>query len=145
MIALALRGTPELEQSVPLRITLPDPETLVTLFKEQRALRIADVQAAGRADVLLQFRHRLFQDRHKIQTTGSQPPEAQDRVPLGIVVGDGEHFTKRNHPVSGAFDHLIGSLALAGVENFHLRRGFDRRFARRDFRAVEKNSDRGLK
>jgi two-component system nitrate/nitrite sensor histidine kinase NarX len=46
LVALALRGTQRLEHSMPFHIQLDDRAGLVALFKEQRALRIADVQSA---------------------------------------------------------------------------------------------------
>jgi two-component system nitrate/nitrite sensor histidine kinase NarX len=43
LVALAMRGTDQLEQSVPLRIHMQGPETLVALFNEHRPIRIDDV------------------------------------------------------------------------------------------------------
>ena len=44
-ITLAMRGTPQLEQSAPIHIQLTDPKTLKELFNEHRPIRIADVQS----------------------------------------------------------------------------------------------------
>lgn len=42
-ITLAMRGSPQLEQSAPIHIHLTDPKTLKELFNEHRPIRIADV------------------------------------------------------------------------------------------------------
>jgi PAS domain S-box-containing protein len=43
LVALAMRGVPQLEQSSPLRIHLQGPETLARLFNGHHSIRIADV------------------------------------------------------------------------------------------------------
>src|SRR5215211_1967634 len=43
LVTLAVRGTPQLEGSVPFRIHLQGPETLAALFNEHQPIRIADV------------------------------------------------------------------------------------------------------
>ena len=43
LVTLAMRGTPQLEQSSPFRIHLQGPETLVALFNGHRPICIADV------------------------------------------------------------------------------------------------------
>jgi two-component system nitrate/nitrite sensor histidine kinase NarX len=43
LVSLELRGTPILAQSVPIRIHLKTPETLVRLFNKHEPIRIADV------------------------------------------------------------------------------------------------------
>lgn len=45
LITLAMRGTPHLEQSPPIRIQLNTPITLKELLNEHRPIRIADVQS----------------------------------------------------------------------------------------------------
>ena len=45
LVTLAMRGTPQLEQSSPFRIHLQGPETLATLFNGHRTIRIADVRS----------------------------------------------------------------------------------------------------
>lgn len=44
-ITLAMRGTPQLEQSAPIHIQLNSPDVLKELFNEHRPIRIADVQS----------------------------------------------------------------------------------------------------
>lgn len=43
LITLAMRGTPQVEQSLPIRIRLVNPENLAALFNRHRPIRIADV------------------------------------------------------------------------------------------------------
>ncbi|MCX6035351.1 MAG: PAS domain S-box protein [Chloroflexi bacterium] len=43
LVTLAMRGTPQLEQSAPIRIHLNTPENTDALFNEHRPIRIADV------------------------------------------------------------------------------------------------------
>ena len=43
LVALAMRGTPQLENSAPFRIHLQGPETLAALFNGHRPIRIADI------------------------------------------------------------------------------------------------------
>jgi PAS domain S-box-containing protein len=43
LITLAMRGTPQLEQSEPIRIHLNAPEDLATLFNGHRPIRVSDV------------------------------------------------------------------------------------------------------
>jgi PAS domain S-box-containing protein len=43
LVTTAMRGTPQIEQSLPIRIHLQGPETLVTLFNDHRPICIADV------------------------------------------------------------------------------------------------------
>lgn len=46
LVALAVRGPQQLEQAMPFRIRLENPETLAGLFNGQRPARITDVQSA---------------------------------------------------------------------------------------------------
>jgi PAS domain S-box-containing protein len=43
LVTLAMRGTPQLEQSPPFRVKVQGPETLAALFNQNRPIRIADV------------------------------------------------------------------------------------------------------
>lgn len=45
LVTLAMRGTPQLEQSDPVHIQLTDPKILSGLFNEHRPIRIADVRS----------------------------------------------------------------------------------------------------
>ena len=57
LVTLAIRGTPQLEQSSPLRIPLQGPEPLVTLFNGHKSIRIADI---GSDNVQAQFLRELL-------------------------------------------------------------------------------------
>jgi PAS domain S-box-containing protein len=59
LVTLAMRGTPQLEQSSPFRIHLKGPETLATLFNGHRTIRIADVWSD---DPQAQFLRSLLDD-----------------------------------------------------------------------------------
>jgi len=59
LITLAMRGTGQLERSLPIRIKLDTPETLVALFNKHRPIRIADVWSD---DPQAQFLRSLLQD-----------------------------------------------------------------------------------
>jgi two-component system nitrate/nitrite sensor histidine kinase NarX len=59
LVTLAMRGTPQLEQSSPFRIHLQGPETLATLFNGHRTIRIADVWSD---DPQAQFLRSLLDD-----------------------------------------------------------------------------------
>ena len=43
LVSLALRGTPQLEESAPIRIHINTPENLAALFNGHRPIRIADI------------------------------------------------------------------------------------------------------
>jgi len=45
LITLAMRGTPQVEQSQPIHIRMDNPENLVTLFNGHHPIRIADVRS----------------------------------------------------------------------------------------------------
>jgi len=49
LVALVVRGAPQLQQSVPFRVRLDGPETLAALFNQHRPIRIADVWSAAPA------------------------------------------------------------------------------------------------
>jgi PAS domain S-box-containing protein len=59
LVTLAMRGTPQLEQSMPFRIRLQGPETLAALFNEHHPIRIADVWSD---DPQAQFLRSLLDD-----------------------------------------------------------------------------------
>jgi|GEM_PF-1004259 len=46
LVTLAMRGTQEFEQSMPIRIHLNSPEALISLFNKHQPIRIADVWSA---------------------------------------------------------------------------------------------------
>ncbi len=94
---LAMRGTPELEQSVPFIIPLQTPETLAALLKRYLPIRIADVWSD---DPQAQFLHLLFNGEaalllKEIQSWMWIPLAVRDRVigKIGLAAIEKDHFT----------------------------------------------------
>jgi len=91
------RGTPQLEQSSPLRIHLKGPETLATLFNEHHTIRIADIWSG---DPQAQFLRSLLDDGAAALLEGMQswmwvPLAVKNRIMGGIGVAHAalNHFT----------------------------------------------------
>ncbi len=100
LIALALRGTQELEHIVPLRIPLHDRETLATLFNGQQPLRIADLHSA---DPNTQFLRSIFTDQAAELLQGVQawmwvPLAVKGRLigVLSVAYADRNFFTEHH-------------------------------------------------
>jgi PAS domain S-box-containing protein len=95
LVTLAMRGTPQLEQSAPLRIHLQGSETLVTLFNGHHTICIADVWSE---DPQAQFLRSLLDDGAAALLEGMQ---SWMWVPLAvknrIIGGIGVAHEKRNH------------------------------------------------
>jgi PAS domain S-box-containing protein len=95
LTTLALRGTVELEQSVPIRIHLDTPETLVALFNKHRPIRIPDV---WNDDPQAQFLRTLLDDGVGVLLAGMQ---SWMWVPLAvksrIIGGIGVAHAQRNY------------------------------------------------
>ena len=88
LITLAMRGTPQLEQSPPFRIQLPGPETLTALFNGHRPIRIADVWSD---DPQAQFLRSLLDDGAAVLLEGMQswmwvPLAVRGRIIGGVGV-----------------------------------------------------------
>jgi PAS domain S-box-containing protein len=97
LVALAMRGPPQLEQGVPFRVRLDGPETLAALFNRHRPIRIADVWSA---DPAAQFLRSLLDDRAAVLLEGVQawmwvPLAVKGRVIGGVGVAHAErdYFT----------------------------------------------------
>jgi PAS domain S-box-containing protein len=95
LVTLAMRGTPQLEQSMPLRIQLQGPETLVALFNGQKSIRIPDIWSDN---VQAQFLRELLNDGAAVLLEGMQswmwvPLAAKSR----IIGGVGVAHEKRNY------------------------------------------------
>lgn len=97
LVTLAMRGTPQLESSLPLRIHLQGPETLAALFNGHRPIRIADVWSD---DPQAQFLRALLDDGAAILLEGIQswmwvPLAVKSRVigGLGVAHEKLNHFT----------------------------------------------------
>jgi signal transduction histidine kinase len=95
LVTLAMRGTPELEQSEPIRIHLQGPETLAALFNSNRPIRIADIWSDNPQ---AQFLRSLLNDGAGVLLEGMQ---SWMWVPLAvkgrIIGGMGVAHEKRNY------------------------------------------------
>ena len=97
LITLTMRGTPQLEQSSPLRIHLPGPETLTALFNGHQPIRIADVWSD---EPQAQFLRSLLHDGAVILLEGMQswmwvPLAVKSRIigGVGIAHEQPDYFT----------------------------------------------------
>jgi len=97
LVTLAMRGTPQLEQSSPLRIHLKGPETLATLFNGHHTIRIADIWGE---DPQAQFLRSLLGDGaaallEDMQSWMWVPLAVKNRIIGGIGVAHAalNHFT----------------------------------------------------
>ncbi|MEO5886072.1 MAG: histidine kinase [Anaerolineales bacterium] len=97
LITLTMRGTPQLEQSSPLRIYLPGPETLTVLFNGHRPIRIASVWSE---ESQAQFLRSLLDDRAVVLLEGMQswmwvPLAVKSRIigGVGIAHEKPDYFT----------------------------------------------------
>jgi PAS domain S-box-containing protein len=95
LVTLAVRGTSQLEQSLPIRIQLNAPEILVALFNRHQPIRIADVWGD---DPPAQFLRSLLEDESALLLEGMQ---SWMWVPLAvrgrIIGGVGMAHEKRNY------------------------------------------------
>ncbi len=95
LVTLAMRGTPQLEQSSPFRIHLHGPETLAALFNGHRPIRIADVWSDNPQ---AQFLRSLLDDGAAVLLEGMQ---SWMWVPLAvkgrIIGGMGVAETRKNY------------------------------------------------
>lgn len=95
LVTLAVRGTPQLEGSLPFRIHLQGPETLAALFNGHKPIRIADVRGDHPQ---AQFLRALLDDGAEALLEGMQswmwvPLAVKNRVIGGVGVA----HEKRNH------------------------------------------------
>jgi hypothetical protein len=67
MVALAVRGSQRLDETVPFRLRLKGPEALVRLFNEHQPDRIADVWSANSS---AQFLRSLLDDQADLLLMG---------------------------------------------------------------------------
>jgi two-component system nitrate/nitrite sensor histidine kinase NarX len=100
LVTLAIRGTPELEQSLPLRVQLGGPETLTTLFNGHQPIRIADVWSD---DPPAQFLRSLLDDGAARLLAGMQswmwvPLAVKNRIIGGLgVAHETRNFFTSHH------------------------------------------------
>ena len=97
MVALAVRGLQKLEETVPFRIHLRGPETLLRLFNQHQPDRIADIWSA---DPSAQFLRSLLDDQTDLLLQGVQawmwvPVAVKNRVvgSVGVAHVDKDYFT----------------------------------------------------
>ncbi len=97
MVALAVRGSQRLEETVPFRIRLDGPEALTKLFNEHQPDRIADVWSA---DPSAQFLRSLLDDQADLLLKGVRawmwvPVAVKNRVigSVGIAHVERGYFT----------------------------------------------------
>jgi two-component system nitrate/nitrite sensor histidine kinase NarX len=95
LVTLAMRGMPQLEESLPFRVHLRGPETLRVLFNEHKPIRIADVWSDNPQ---AEFLRTLLSDGSSALLEGIQ---SWMWVPLAvksrIVGGLGVAHAKRDH------------------------------------------------
>jgi two-component system nitrate/nitrite sensor histidine kinase NarX len=97
LVALATRGTPQLEQAAPIRIDLENPESLITLFNKHHPIRIPDVWSDHPQ---AQFLRALLGDKAEALIEGMQswmwvPLAVRGRIigGLGIAEDTKDYFT----------------------------------------------------
>ncbi|RJP51043.1 MAG: PAS domain S-box protein [Anaerolineaceae bacterium] len=97
MVALAVRGSQQLEETVPFRIRLEGPETLMRLFNQHQPDRIADVWSS---DPSAQFLRSLLDDQADLLLTGVHawmwvPVAVKNRVigSVGVAHVERDYFT----------------------------------------------------
>lgn len=100
MVTLAMRGTPQVEQSQPIRIRMDNPENLVMLFNGHSPIRIADVWSD---EPQAKFLHSLLNDGAAILLEGMKswmwvPLAVKGRIIGGIGVAHEERdYFKPHH------------------------------------------------
>jgi len=97
MVALAVRGSQRLEETLPFRIRLKGPETLLRLFNEHQPDRIGDVWSG---EPSAQFLRSLLDDQADLLLKGVQawmwvPVAVKNRVigSVGVAHVDRDYFT----------------------------------------------------
>jgi signal transduction histidine kinase len=95
LVTLAMRGTPQLEQSAPFRIHLQSSQTLVALFNGHRPIRIADIWSDNSQ---AQFLRSLLNDGAAALLEGMQswmwvPLAVRGRILGGIGIAE----TRKNY------------------------------------------------
>jgi len=95
LVTLAMRGTGQLEQSLPIRVHLNPPETLITLFNRHQPIRIADMNGNS---LQAEFLRSLLVDEAAVLLDGMQ---SWMWVPLAvrgrIIGGIGVAHEQRNY------------------------------------------------
>jgi PAS domain S-box-containing protein len=95
LVTLAMRGTPQFEQSAPICIHLQGPETLAALFNGHRPIRIADIWSDNPQ---AQFLRSLLEDGAAVLLEGMQswmwvPLAVRGRIIGGVGIAE----TRKNY------------------------------------------------
>jgi two-component system nitrate/nitrite sensor histidine kinase NarX len=97
MVALAVRGSQRLEETVPFRIKLSGPEALLRLFNEHQPDRVADVWSA---EPSAKFLRSLLDDQAELLLKGVRawmwvPVAVKDRIigSVGVAHVSADYFT----------------------------------------------------
>ena len=113
LITLAMRGTDQLEQAVPIHVHLDTPEILVALFNKHRPIRIPDIWSDNPQ---AQFLRSLLNDGAGILLNGMQ---SWMWVPLAvkgrIIGGIGVAHELRNHFTAHHADLALSAANQAAV------------------------------
>jgi two-component system nitrate/nitrite sensor histidine kinase NarX len=113
LVTLAMRGTPQLEQSAPIRVQLNNPENLAALFNGHRPIRIADVWSE---DSHAQFLRSLLDDAAAVLLEGMM---SWIWVPLAvkgrIIGGMGVAHEKKNYFTSHHADLALSVANQAAI------------------------------
>jgi hypothetical protein len=64
-------------------------------------------------NIVAQSRQGIFHIPDEVPATGGAAAQADHRLPLGLIVGDGQDFAIGRETMCGPFDHLVGGLAFA--------------------------------
>jgi hypothetical protein len=64
-------------------------------------------------NVIAEFRQGIFDIPNEVPATGRAAAEANNRIPLGMIVGDSQDLPIGAKTVNGPLDHLVGGLAFA--------------------------------
>lgn len=95
LVTLAIRGTEQLEKSLPIHIHLHTPEALVALFNKHRPIRIADLWSD---DPQAQFLRTLLDDGAAVLLEGMQSWMWAPLAVRGRIIGGiGVAHEKRNY------------------------------------------------
>jgi hypothetical protein len=64
-------------------------------------------------NVIAQSRQSVFHIPDEIPATGGAAAQARNRLPLSLIVRDGQDLAIRRESVCGSLNHLVGGLASA--------------------------------
>jgi PAS domain S-box-containing protein len=127
MVALAVRGLQKLEETVPFRINLKGPETLMRLFNQHQPDRIADVWSM---DPSAQFLRSLLEDQQDLLLKDVQawmwvPVAVKNRVigSVGVAHVEKNYFTSHHADLALTVANQA-AIALVNAELFEHAQAF---------------------